>query len=264
MKTILVTGASAGFGTAFARRFIKDGYKVIATDRRMEQLLTLKNELGESLLPMQLDMMDKAAIAQFVKTLPEPWRQIDVVVNNAGRALGLSPAWEADTGEWDTMVATNVTGLVHITHAILPQMVERNDGIILNIGSVAGEYPHPGAPVYGATNAFVRQFSLNLRQDLANTSVRVTDLEPAFTDGSEFSQVRFGGDQAKAASVYDGTRPLRPEDIAEVASWIISLPDLVNVNRIELMPTSQANAPLTVKKNYPLGAPFNHYSAEIT
>jgi 3-hydroxy acid dehydrogenase/malonic semialdehyde reductase len=248
MKTILVTGATAGFGAAFARRFVQDGHRVIATGRRVERLEALKAELGEKLLAQPLDVTEAAAVAGFVDALPEGWREIDVLVNNAGLALGLGPAWEASLADWDTMIATNISGLVHVTRAVLPGMVARNEGIILNLGSVAGEYPYPGGHVYGGSKAFVRQFSLNLRADLVGKNIRVTDIEPGMVQGSEFSTVRFGGDAAKAATVYAGTNAMVPEDIAETASWIVALPKHVNVNRIELMPTCQASAGFAVKR----------------
>jgi 3-hydroxy acid dehydrogenase/malonic semialdehyde reductase len=248
MKTILVTGATAGFGAAFARRLVAEGHRVIATGRRTERLQALAAELGENLLTHQLDVTDKAAVAAFPAALPESWRQIDVLINNAGLALGLSPAWEADLSDWDTMIATNITGLVHMTRAILPQMIARDDGIILNLGSVAGEYPYPGGHVYGGTKAFVQQFSLNLRADLVGKNIRVTDIEPGMVGGSEFSKVRFNGDEARAASVYAGITPLSPEDIAETAAWLISLPRHMNINRIEMMPTCQATAAFAVKR----------------
>ncbi|GAN79101.1 SDR family NAD(P)-dependent oxidoreductase [Acidocella aminolytica] len=249
MKTILVTGATAGFGAAFARRFIKDGHRVIATGRRVERLDALRQELGDNLLTARLDVTDKAAIEGFLPSLSDSWHKIDVLVNNAGLALGLSPAWEADLEDWDTMVATNITGLIHMTRAVLPQMVERDDGQILNLGSVAGEYPYPGGHVYGATKAFVRQFSLNLRADLVGKNVRVTDIEPGMVDGSEFSQVRFGGDESRARAVYQGTKSLNPDDIAETASWLISLPPHMNINRVEMMPTCQASGAFAVKRS---------------
>jgi 3-hydroxy acid dehydrogenase/malonic semialdehyde reductase len=248
MKTILVTGATAGFGAAFARRFIADGNRVIATGRRIERLADLAKELGPNLLPAALDVTDPKAVAGFLETLPEAWRTIDVLVNNAGLALGLSPAWEAKLEDWDTMIATNITGLIHVTRAILPGMVERNDGIILNLGSVAGTYPYPGGHVYGGTKAFVEQFSLNLRADLVGKNIRVTAIEPGMCSGSEFSEVRFGGDKDKAAAVYAGTQSLTPDDIAETASWLISLPAHMNVNKIEMMPTCQASAAFAVKR----------------
>lgn len=248
MKTILVTGATAGFGAAFARRFVRDGHRVIATGRRVERLKALAEELGPALLAAPLDMTDTKAIAEFLPSLPEDWRRIDVLVNNAGLALGLGPAWESSLEDWDRMIATNVTGLVHLTRAVLPQMVERNDGLILNLGSVAGDYSYPGGNVYGGTKAFVLQFSLNLRSDLAGLHVRVTNIEPGMVTGSEFSKVRFGGDEAKAATVYAGTQSLTPEDIAETAAWIVSLPPHVNIDRIELMPTCQAGGGFVVKR----------------
>ncbi len=248
MKTILVTGATAGFGAAFARRFVRDGHRVIATGRRVERLQALAEELGPSLHATPLDMTDVKAIAEFLPSLPEDWRRIDVLVNNAGLALGLSPAWEASLEDWDRMIATNVTGLVHLTRAVLPQMVERNDGLIINLGSVAGDYSYPGGHVYGGTKAFVRQFSLNLRSDLVGLNVRVSNIEPGMVTGSEFSQVRFHGDEAKAAAVYAGTQSLTPEDIAETAAWLVSLPPHMNINRIELMPTAQAGGGFAVKR----------------
>jgi 3-hydroxy acid dehydrogenase/malonic semialdehyde reductase len=249
MKTILITGATAGFGAAFARRFIADGHRVIATGRRVERLEALAAELGENLLTAKLDVTDTAAVAGFLDTIPESWRAVDVLVNNAGLALGMGPAWEAKLEDWDTMVATNVTGLIHVTRAILPGMVERNDGIILNLSSVSGVYPYPGGHVYGGSKAFVEQFSLNLRADLVGRNIRVTSIEPGMVMGSEFSKIRFGGDEAKAGAVYAGTQSLTPEDIAETASWLVSLPAHMNINRIEMMPTCQANAAFAVKRS---------------
>jgi len=249
MKTVLVTGATAGFGAAFARRLVADGHRVIATGRRVDRLEALAAELGKALHIAALDVTDKAAVAGFVAGLPPAWQKIDVLINNAGLALGLTPAWEAELSDWDTMIATNITGLIHMTRAILPQMVDRNDGQILNLGSVAGEYPYPGGHVYGGTKAFVRQFSLNLRADLVGKNVRVTDIEPGMVMGSEFSKVRFGGDESKAAAVYAGTQSMTPEDIAETASWLVSLPAHMNVNRIEMMPTCQASGPFAVKRS---------------
>ena len=246
--TVLVTGASSGFGDAFARRFVKDGHRVIATGRRIERLEKLGGELGEALLPARLDVTDAAAVAGFLSGLPEGWREPDVLINNAGLGLGLSPAWEAKLEDWDRMVATNVTGLMHMTHAVLPGMVARNRGTIINLGSTANYYPYPGGHVYGASKAFVKQFSLNLRADLVGRNIRVTDLEPGLVAGSEFSKVRFGGDQAKADAVYAGTVPLTAEDIAEAAAWVVGLPAHMNVNRMELMPTCQASGPLAIKR----------------
>jgi 3-hydroxy acid dehydrogenase/malonic semialdehyde reductase len=243
-----ITGATAGFGRAIAERLVRDGHRVIATGRRADRLHALHATLGENLLPLPLDVTDTAAVAALPSTLPDNWRQIDVLVNNAGLALGLNPAHEASLADWDRMIATNVSGLVHVTHALLPGMITRDHGTIINIGSTAGSYPYPGGHVYGATKAFVKQFSLNLRADLAGTGVRVTNLEPGLVGGSEFSTVRFSGDRTRADQVYAGTTPLSPSDIAEAVAWILSLPPHFNVNRMEIMPTCQASGPLTVKR----------------
>jgi 3-hydroxy acid dehydrogenase/malonic semialdehyde reductase len=246
--TALVTGATAGFGEAIARRLVHEGYRVIATGRRVERLEALRKDLGEVLLPFTLDVTDAEAAAALPLSLPEGWREIYLLVNNAGLALGLDPAHKADLADWDKMIATNVTGLIHVTRAILPGMVERNRGLIVNLGSTAGDYPYPGGHVYGATKAFVLQFSLNLRADLVGTNVRVSNVEPGMVGGTEFSAVRFHGDDGKAAKVYEGTTPLTAEDIAETVAWIAKLPPHMNVNRIELMPTCQAPGPLAVKR----------------
>ncbi len=245
--TVFVTGASAGFGAAIARRLVRDGHRVIAAARRAERLDALAAELGRALLPFPLDVTDANAVEALPGSLPEGWREVDVLVNNAGLALGLAPAWEAKRSDWDTMVATNVTGLIHVTRALLPGMVERNRGHVVNLGSTAGIYPYPGGHIYGASKAFVTQFSLNLKADLVGTAVRVTDVEPGLVGGSEFSMVRFG-DPARAAAMYAGTTPLNPDDIAETVSWVLGLPAHVNINRIEMMPTCQAPAALAVKR----------------
>ncbi len=246
--TVLITGATAGFGEAIARRFVHDGHRVIATGRRAERLDALQHELGAALLTFPLDVTNAAAVAALPGSLPEGWREIDVLVNNAGLALGTSPAHQTSIQDWDTMVATNVSGLIRLTHAILPGMVERDSGHVINLSSSAATYPYPGGNVYGATKAFVTQFSLNLKADLVGTGVRVTDLEPGLVGGSEFSKVRFGGDSEKAAAVYAGTTPLSPQDIAEAVAWVVGLPPHVNINRIEMMPTCQAPGPLAIKR----------------
>lgn len=247
--TIMITGATAGFGEAMARRFVHDGHRVIAAARRADRLAALRGDLGEQLLPFPLDVTNSAAVAALPGFLPEGWREVDVLVNNAGLALGLGPAQEADIAQWDTVVATNVTGLLHLTRALLPGMVARDRGHIVNLGSTAANYPYPGGHVYGASKAFVKQFSLNLKADLVGTHVRVTNLEPGLVGGTEFSAVRFGGDTGKASAVYAGTEPLTPDDIAEAVAWVIGLPRHMNVNRMELMPTCQAPGPLTIKRN---------------
>jgi 3-hydroxy acid dehydrogenase/malonic semialdehyde reductase len=247
--TILVTGATAGFGAAMARRFIRDGHRVIAAGRRTERLEDLRAEVGAAVLPLALDVADDAAVAALPHSLPPDWRAIDVLVNNAGLALGLDPAQKASLADWDRMVAVNVRGMMHMTHALLPGMVERNRGHIVNISSTAAIYPYPGGHVYGASKAFVTQFSLNLRADLVGLSVRVTDLEPGLVGGTEFSVNRFGGDTTRASAVYAGTVPLTAEDIAEAASWVISLPPHMNINRMEIMPICQAPGPLAIRRS---------------
>jgi 3-hydroxy acid dehydrogenase/malonic semialdehyde reductase len=247
--TILVTGATAGFGAAMTRRFVGDGHRVIAAARRAERLQELRNELGSTVFPFALDVTDSAAVAALPGSLPEAWREVDVLVNNAGLARGLDPAQTAKVADWDRMVAVNVSGLMHMAHALLPGMVERNRGHIINISSTAAIYPYPGGHVYGASKAFVTQFSLNLRADLVGTSVRVTDLEPGLVGGTEFSVNRFGGDTTRAGAVYAGTVPLTADDIAEAASWVINLPSHMNINRMEIMPTCQAPGPLAIKRS---------------
>ena len=245
--TVLVTGATAGFGDAIARRLVADGHRVVATGRRAERLEALAGALGDALLAFPLDVTDAAAVAALPRALPAGWREIDVLVNNAGLARGIEPAHEASLDGWDDMVATNVSGLIHITHALLPGMVARDRGHIVNIGSTAGAYPYPGGNVYGATKAFVRQFTLNLKADLVGTNVRTTDIEPGMVGGSEFSQVRLG-DAGRAAKVYEGVDPLTPDDIAEAVAWVVGLPARMNVNRMELMPTCQGPGPLAIKR----------------
>jgi len=246
--TALVTGATSGFGHAVAQRLVRDGHRVIAAGRRAERLAALRRDLGQSLMPLTLDVTDAAAVAALPGSLPEGWREVDVLVNNAGLALGLDPAQNADLDHLDRMIATNVTGLVHMTRALLPGMVERNRGHVVNIGSVAGSYPYPGGHVYGGTKAFVKQFSLNLKADLVGSFVRVTDIEPGLCGGTEFSNVRFSGDDARAAAVYKGIEPLTAGDIAETVSWVVSLPRHVNINRVEMMPTCQAPGPTVIKR----------------
>jgi len=245
---VLVTGATAGFGAAMARVFVKNGHRVIAAGRRVERLEALAGELGPNLLPVKLDVTDKAAIHAALAALPADCQAIDVLINNAGLALGVKGAQEASLEDWETMIATNCTGLVTITRALLPGMVERGSGTIINLGSVAGAYPYPGGNVYGATKAFVEQFTLNLRADLIGTGVRATNIAPGLCGGTEFSNVRLK-DDAAAAKVYEGTTPLTAEDIANTAFWIATLPQHINVNSIELMPTCQGFSPFAIKRS---------------
>ena len=245
---VFVTGASAGFGTAIARRFAADGAQVILSGRRGERLRRLATELGPRALPVELDVRDPSAVAQAVAQLPADFAAVDVLVNNAGLALGLEPAHRALLDDWERMVDTNIKGLMYMTRALLPGMVERQRGHVINIGSIAGEWPYPGGNVYGASKAFVRQFSLNLRADLLGSGVRVTDVEPGLCAGTEFSSVRFHGDDARAAKVYENTTPLSAEDVADTVHWIATRPAHVNVNTISVMPVDQAFAPLAVHR----------------
>ncbi len=245
---VFVTGASAGFGAAIARKFVQTGHRVIATARRQDRLEALAAELGDALLPLELDVRDRTAVEALPAVLPPEFAAVDVLVNNAGLALGLEPAQRASLDDWQTMIDTNCTGLVQVTRALLPGMVERNRGHVFNLGSVAGSWPYAGGNVYGATKAFVRQFSLNLRADLAGTALRVTDVEPGLCGGTEFSNVRFHGDDEKAAKVYQDVQALTAEDIADTVHWIATRPAHVNVNTIELMPVAQSFAGLTIQR----------------
>jgi 3-hydroxy acid dehydrogenase / malonic semialdehyde reductase len=247
-KTALVTGASAGFGAAISRRLVREGWRVVACARRAERLSALRDELGEALLAFPLDVTDAAAVAALPDALPEGWRDIELLVNNAGLAKGMEPAWSASLEGWEEMLAVNAAGLMRVTRALLPAMVERNRGLIVNLGSTAGNYAYPGGNIYGATKAFVEQFTLGLKADLIGTGVRVSCIEPGMVGGTEFSAIRFDGDEGKAAKVYEGADPLTPEDIAETVSWIANLPAHMNVNLIELMPTCQAPAAPAVKR----------------
>ena len=250
-KTVFVTGASAGFGEAIVRRFHAAGARVIACARRRERLEALAAELGDHVLPLELDVRDRAAVEQLVASLPDAFAQVDCLVNNAGLALGLEPAQRASVDDWDRMIDTNCKGLVYVTRALLPGMLARARGHVVNIGSVAGSYPYPGGNVYGASKAFVHQLSLNLRADLYGAPVRVTCIEPGLCGDTEFSLVRFAGDAARAASVYDGTKPLSADDVTEAVFWATSLPPHMNINLIELMPVAQSFAGLSVHRSAP-------------
>ena len=244
---VFVTGASSGFGAAVTRRFAAAGARVVVAARRADRLKDLAAELGPRLLPVTLDVRDRTAVNDTVAALPPDFAAVDVLVNNAGLALGLGPAQEADLDEWDQMIDTNCKGLVYCTRAILPGMVARRRGHVINLGSVAGTYPYPGGNVYGGTKAFVHQFSLDLRSDVHGTGVRVTCVEPGMAD-TEFSTVRFSGDQSKADAVYAGMQPMTADDIAEAIYWAAAMPQHVNVNVIELMATAQSFAPFQVAR----------------
>ena len=245
---VFITGATAGFGAAMARVFVRNGHKVIISGRRADRLQDLAGELGDAALPLVLDVTSRESINDGLSSLTGEWANIDVLINNAGLALGVTPAHESSLEDWDTMIATNCSGLVAMTRAILPGMVKRNSGTVINLGSVAGDTPYPGGNVYGATKAFVEQFTLNLRADLVGTGVRATNLAPGLCGGTEFSNVRLK-DDAAAAKVYQGTVPLTAEDIANTAFWIATLPAHININRIEMMPTCQGYGPLNIKRN---------------
>ncbi|MEI7428827.1 MAG: SDR family NAD(P)-dependent oxidoreductase [Betaproteobacteria bacterium] len=246
---VLITGASSGFGEEMARKFVRHGHQVIAAARRTGRLANLHKELGTALLPVTLDVTDKASIARALDSLPDKWKPIDVLINNAGLALGTEPAHLASLDEWETMIDTNTKGLVTMTRALLPEMVTRGTGMIINIGSTAGETPYPGGNVYGATKAFVEQFTRNLRADLVGTGVRSTTLAPGLCGGTEFSNVRLRGNDEAASKVYEGTVPLTAVDVAEAAYWVATLPAHVNITQLEMMPTCQGYGPFNIKRN---------------
>lgn len=247
---ILVTGVTAGFGKAIAELLISKGHTVIGTGRRQEKLDELQTQLGDNFIPLNFDVSDLPATKTALQTLPNDLlTNIDVLVNNAGLALGLEPADKTDFADWQQMVNTNILGLIHLTHEILPLMVANNDGYIINFSSTAGNYPYFGGNVYGATKAFVTQFSLNLRADLVGKNIRVSNIEPGLCGGTEFSNIRFHGDDAKAAQVYDSVQYVTPQDIANMVAWLIEQPKHVNINRIEVMPTAQTFAGLKVVKD---------------
>jgi serine 3-dehydrogenase (NADP+) len=247
MKTILITGATSGFGASAVRRFAQAGWRVVATGRRTERLRALADELGpETVATAAFDMQDAAAMEAALAALPEPFKAIDVLVNNAGLALGTAPAQRANLDDWRTMIETNITSLVTLTRLMLPTLIERK-GVIVNISSTASTYPYPGGNVYGGTKAFVTQFSLGLRSDLHGTGVRVTSIEPGMAQ-TEFSVVRTGGNQAAADAVYKGFQPITPDDIAETLFWVVNLPPHLNINRLELMPVSQSWAAFQIDR----------------
>ncbi len=245
-KTAFVTGATAGFGAALARRFVAGGWRVAGTGRRADRLDALCEELGEGFHPLAFDLRDEAALARAVDGLPDAFRGVDLLVNNAGLAQGLTPAQDADLAEWRTMTGTNVDALLAVTHRLLPTLVERR-GAIVNLSSVAATYPYRGGAVYGATKAFVLQFSLDLRADLHGTGVRVTSIEPGMCE-TEFTVVRNGGDQAASDALYKGVGALTAEQIADAIWWVATLPPNMNVNRLELMPVNQSFAGFAVHR----------------
>ncbi|WP_163560244.1 SDR family NAD(P)-dependent oxidoreductase [Halomonas sp. NO4] len=251
MPIAMITGATSGFGRAAARRFAAEGWSLILTGRRTERLEALKAELGDQVevLALTLDVRDAEAVAQAVEALPAAFRGVTCLVNNAGLALAPAPAQQVDLKDWHTMIDTNITGLVNVTHALLPRLIESGAGAsIINIGSVAGSWPYPGSHVYGATKAFVEQFSYNLRCDLQGTGVRVTDIAPGMSQ-TEFTLVRTKGDQAASDKLYAGTTPLQPEDIAAQIVHVATLPAHININRLEVMPVRQAWSPFAIDRD---------------
>ncbi len=244
-KTILITGATSGFGRASARRFAQDGWRVIGTGRRADRLRELSGELGDVFLPLEIDMQDRTAVESLAKLSP-PWGDIDLLLNNAGLAPPTTPLPDTDWDRIDQVIDTNVTGLVALTRALLPKLIERR-GQIINLSSVAANYPYKGGAVYAGTKAFVRQFSLDLRCDLAGTGVRVTSVEPGMAE-TEFTLVRTGGDQAASDSLYSNMNPMTAEDHADLFWWLANLPSHLNINSIELMPVTQSWAGFTIER----------------
>ncbi|MGP4752938.1 SDR family oxidoreductase [Agrobacterium pusense] len=238
--TILITGATSGFGQATARRFIREGWKVIGTGRRAERLEAMAAELGSAFYGAAFDITDEDAAEKALAALPEGFRDIDVLVNNAGLALGTAPAPQVPLKDWQTMVNTNITGLLNITHHLLPILIDRK-GIVVNLSSVAAHYPYTGGNVYGGTKAFLRQFSLGLRSDLHGKGVRVTSIEPGMCE-TEFTLVRTGGNQEASDNLYKGVNPITADDIANTIYWVASQPKHININSLELMPVNQSFA----------------------
>jgi 3-hydroxy acid dehydrogenase / malonic semialdehyde reductase len=246
-RTAFITGATSGFGEALARRVVAGGGRVIATGRRQERLDALVANLGEAVLARAMDIRSADSISEALADLPEPFTGIDILFNNAGLALGLAKAPQSEPADWDQMIETNILGLTRVTRRILPGMVDRGRGDIVNVSSVAASYPYPGGNVYGASKAFVRQFSLNLRADLLGTKVRVTSLEPGMCE-TEFSLVRFKGDETAADQVYAGMQPLTADEIAMLVEQVLRLPAHININTMEVMPVQQAWGPFAVSR----------------
>ena len=250
--TVFITGATSGFGVAAARRFASDGAQLILTGRRSDRLKALRNELDPSRVhTATFDIRDTTAYATAIRELPEAFAAVDVLVNNAGLALSRDPVYRTDYEDWETMIDTNVKGLLFGTHILLPGMIERNRGHIINVGSVAGQFPSPGNAVYGATKAFVHRFSTNLRADLLGIPIRVTEIVPGMVSDTEFSSIRYKGDQSKVDAFYAGTETLTADDIADAIHWAVSRPPHVNINTIQLMPVCQAFGPLAIHRRSP-------------
>ncbi len=248
-KTAFITGATSGFGKACAEMLAEKGWNLVLSGRRTERLQELQKQLNNVAVHIAVcDVRERKQVEKMVLDLPDSHKNIDLLLNNAGLALGLKPAQDADLDDWETMVDTNIKGLMYVTRSLLPIMVKRGQGHVINMGSIAGSWPYPGGNAYGATKAFVEQFSNNLRADLHGTGIRVSNVEPGLAE-SEFSVVRFQGDQKKADAVYDGTEPLTPKDIAEIVCWLVERPPHVNVNRLEVMPVCQSWAPFAIDRH---------------
>lgn len=251
MPIAFITGATSGFGRATAQRFAQAGWSLVLIGRRQQRLDELKAELSSQcpVLTLALDVTDAAAVKNVVASLPEEFKAISVLVNNAGLALGTDAAQNSDTEQWQQMIDTNISGLARMTHALLPTLIDQGKGAsIINIGSIAGHWPYPGGNVYCGTKAFVEQFSYALRCDLSGTGVRVTNLAPGMAE-SEFTLVRTGGNQAAHDKLYQGADPIQPDDIADTIFWIASLPAHLNINQLEIMPVSQAWSPFSVHRH---------------
>ncbi len=247
-KTAFITGATSGFGRACAELFAEKGWDLVLSGRREERLQELQEQFSNVAVHTAVcDVRKREQVEAMIKNLPESHSDIDLLVNNAGLALGLNPAQAADIEDWEVMVDTNIKGLMYVTRSLLPGMVSRKKGHIINMGSIAGSWPYPGGNTYGATKAFVEQFSNNLRADLHGTGIRVSNVEPGLSE-SEFSMVRFHGDKKKADAVYEGTEPLTPVDIAEIVYWLADRPTHVNINRLEVMPVCQSWSPFAIHR----------------
>lgn len=248
-QTVFITGASSGFGAAAARLFAAQGDRLVLAARRIEPLERLRDELQGSVEVqlLQLDVRDRRAVEAAINSLSGDFRKVDILLNNAGLALGLEPSHQVDLDDWETMIDTNIKGLTYCTRFLLPGMVERRRGHVINLGSTAGSWPYPGGNVYGGTKAFVEQFSRNLRTDLVGTGIRVTCIKPGLAE-TEFSKVRFKGDEETASQVYAGVDPLTAEDVAGIILWVSQQPTHVNINSLEVMCVNQCWGPLVVHR----------------
>jgi 3-hydroxy acid dehydrogenase/malonic semialdehyde reductase len=245
---VVITGASSGIGAATAHRFAKEGFRLALTARRIDRLEQLRKELNVEISIHELDVRSSERVKKVFNQIEQKEGPVEILINNAGCGFGLEPAYQGNIEEWDQCIDTNIKGLLYCTRAALPTMVKWNKGHIVNLGSVAGRYPYPGGNVYGGTKAFVRQFSFNLKADLLGTKVRVSCIEPGLVGETEFSVVRFRGDETLAAKVYENTKSLSPDDIAEVIYFCCSVPSHVNINTVEVMPVCQASGPLMIQR----------------